>query len=274
MMRRVLFFLFCFAAAATHAADATLTATWDDNADNASRSLDRIGALQFRGGAAARQLREINEDWVLFYGGAIAAEAWPRYDGLDLATLGPRLALQRKFGLGAFAPVLRLELGADAVAVRESARSGPAGTATLRLVQRFSTSTHAGISAELSRLDARSAVFARTGETLAASLDHDLDERWRVSLRLAWRDGDVVSYATPPRPDLKAVSRDLTASDTFDRPFIVYRLKAHTLDYSLALSPALDERTALSLAFGLRETARPGERYVNHLVSLTLTRQF
>ncbi len=273
-MRRAFVFIFCFAALAAHAADGTLTADWDDNADNASRGAARIGALQFRGDAAARRIREIGENWVLFYGGALSTEVWPRYDGLDLAALGPRLALQRKFGLGAFAPALRLDLGADAMAGRESARSGPAGTAALRLLQRFSTATRAEISAEVARLDARGAVFARTAGTLAAGVDHDLDGRWRVSFRFAWRDGDVVSYAMPPRPDLRAAARDLTTSSTFDRPFIAYRLKAHTLDYSLALSPALDERTVLSLAVGLRTTARPGERYLNHLVSLALTRQF
>ncbi|HTQ31268.1 MAG TPA: hypothetical protein VMI53_08660 [Opitutaceae bacterium] len=273
-MRRILFFLFCFAATAAHAADATLTAAWNDNVDNASRRPDRIGGLQFHGDVTMRQMHELGADWALFLGGALSAEAWPRFDGLDSIAAGPRLALQRKFGLGAFAPALRLELGADGVAADESARSGPAGTAALRLVQRFSAATRAELSGELARLDARGAVFARTGETLAAGLDHDLDERWRVSLQFAWRDGDVVSYATPPRPDLRAVARTLIANDTFERPFIVYRLGAHTLDYRIALSPALDERTALSLAFGLRETARPGVRYVNHLVSLGLTRQF
>lgn len=256
------------------AGDATLAAAWDDNIDNASRSPDRIAALQFRGDFTAAQRRSLGPDWTLLPGVAFSTEACPRYEGLDFITAGPRLALQRKLGLGAFAPVLRLELGADALAARESARSGFAGTTILRFSQRFSEETRVEISADLTRLDARGAVFARTGRTLAAALDHDLDERWRVSLRLAWRDGDVVSYATPPRPDLRLSSRALTTIDTFDRPFIAYRLNAHTLSYGFALSPALDERTALTLACELRETERPGERYVNHLVSLALTRQF
>lgn len=253
---------------------ATLTAAWDDNINNASRSPDRIAAPQFRGGFTATQRHSLGSDWALLPGVALSAEACPHYDGLDFIAAGPRFALQRKLGLGAFAPVLRLELGADVMAARESARSGFAGTTTLRFSQRFSEETRAEVSAELARLDARGAVFARTGRTLAAALDHDLDERWRVSLRLAWRDGDVVSYATPPRPDLRLSSRALTTIDTFDRPFIAYRLNAHTLSYGFALSPALGERTALTLACELRETERPGERYVNHLVSLALTRQF
>jgi len=89
-----------------------------------------------------------------------------------------------------------------------------------------------------------------------------------------WRHGDVLSYATPPRPDLVEVARVRTFSETFSRPMIVYSVEAHTVSGAVTVSRALNEVTSLDLGCEWRETTRSPLRYVNRLVSLGLTRQF
>lgn len=252
----------------------TVAATWQDNATNASRASDEIGALLLRADlATARRFSPARDDSLILEG-RVAVEAWPRFDGLNRAEFGAATTWRHKFGLGAQAPVFSVELAASATAAHESARAGLAGGATLAWQQRFSESTRVKISHELSRYDARAAVFDRTAGETALEVTQSLNERWLLAFTARARHGDVVSYATPPRPDIVALAKVRTANTTFDRPLVVYSLTARTLGGSLALTRTLDERTALSFSYEYRETEKDALRYVNHLVSTVLVRQF
>jgi hypothetical protein len=61
---------------------------------------------------------------------------------------------------------------------------------------------------------------------------------------------------------------------TFDRPLVAYSLDAHSTTGSLAVTRALDNATSLTFGFDYRDTTRQPLRYVNHLVSVALARQF
>jgi len=253
----------------------TTTVTWDSNATNANRDSDVIGALRLRGELEAFSRRiSLGHDDTLLFSAGVSAEAWPRFDGLDRAAFGPRLAWRHKFGLGALAPVFSIELTADGVAARESDRSGYAASARLAWRQRFDEGTQLAVSYEQARQDARAAVFDRTGGEAAVEVTRELNEAWQVSLAARWREGDVLSYATPPRPDLVALARVRTTVNTFGTPRVAYSLTARSLGGSVAFTRTLGEHTALTLGYDGRSTERGPLRYVNHLVSAGLARQF
>jgi hypothetical protein len=252
----------------------TATATWNSNVTNANRSPDIIGDLQLGADAAVSHRFALGAGDAVFLGAQIEGDASPRFDRLDRAALGPRLAWRHKFGLGAFASAFSLELAGDAALARESDRNGVAGSATLAWRKRLDPATRVAWSAAWTRQDAREALFARTGTETAAEIAHDFDERWTVAADVRWRDGTVLAYATPPRPDLVALARDHEPYDTFDRPFMAYSLTAHTLGGSLALSRAVGPSTACTLRYEWRQTERGPLRYMNHLVSASLARQF
>ena len=252
----------------------TTTATWDSNASNASRSADIVGALELRVDTDTAQRVSLGGDDALLAGAHLAAEAWPRFDGLDHAALGPRLTWQHKFGLGALAPIFNVELAGDAVTARESGRAGLAGGVTLAWRKRLDDATRLALTHERTRHDARAAVFDRTGAETALELARDLDEHWSFTVAARWREGDVLSYATPPRPDLVPFAKVRVPVTTFDRPFVAYSLDARTLTAALALTRTLDVATSLTFGYERRDTERGPLRYVNHLVSATLVRQF
>lgn len=264
----------CAALPAGWAPNITATATWNDNVTNADRTTNALSALQFRADAEVTHRLGVARNDALFFGGRLAAEAWPRFDGLDVIALGPRLAWQHKLGLGALAPAFSVELAGDAVFARESDRAGLAGGATFALRKRLDQATRVSLTQEWARHDARAAVFDRTGAETALALAHDLGENWQVSLGARWRAGDVLSYATPPRPDLVSLAKIRVPNTTFDRPLVAYSLDAHSLTGSLALTRALDNATSLTVGFDYRDTTRRPLRYVNHLVSASLVRQF
>jgi hypothetical protein len=263
-----------FAASAGWAPNITTTVTWNSNATNADRSAEVIGALALRAEVASAVRFALGPDDALFAGGSLRATAWPRFDGLDQAAIGPRLTWQHKFGLGALAPVLSVEFAADAVATRESARRAHAGSVTFALRKRLDEATRVALTHERAREDAREFVFDRTGAETSLELTRDLDERWSLAFTARWREGDVLSYATPPRPDLVAVAHTRVPNTTFDRALVAYSLDARSLTGGLSATRALDESTALTFRYEWRETERGPLRYVNHLVSAALTRQF
>lgn len=279
-IRRCFLFIACLPASAfaadlaDWAPNITTAATWNSNATNAGRSSDVISALELRADASATHRFSVGYHDALFIGANLTAEAWPRFDGLDHSSLGPRLAWQHKFGLGAFVPTFTAELSSDAVFARESDRSGLTGGVTFALRQRLDPATRVSLTHERARHDARALVFERTGHETALELARDLDESWSLTLAARWREGDVLSYATPPRPDLVALAKVRVPNTTFDRPFVAYSLDAHSLTSSLALSYALDPVTSLTFGYEYRETTRQPLRYVNHLVSAALAHQF
>ena len=262
------------AAPADWAPNITTTATWNSNATNASRSSDIIGALALRADLGVSHRFTPGTDDALIVGAQLAAEAWPRFDGLDRATLGPRLAWQHKFGLGALAPVFSVELAADAVAANESARNARAGGVTFALRKRLDVATVVALTHERARTDARESVFARTGNETALEITRDLAEPWSLALAARWREGVVQSYATPPRPDLVSLARVRVPNSTFDRAMVVYSLDARTVTGALTLARAVDNASALTFRYEWRQTARGPLCYVNQLVSAAFARQF
>jgi hypothetical protein len=263
-----------FASAAGWAPSVTTTATWQSNVTNADVSADILSAFQLHANLSSSQRFSLGHDDALIVGAQLEAETWLHYSGLNRAALGPTLAWTHKFGLGPFAPILSLELAASDVGLRESERSGIAGSAALAWRQRLDEATRFALGYERTRYDARDALYDRTGEEGSASVTRDLAAEWSVSATVRYRRGDVLAYASPPRNDLVALSRDRDPNTTFGRNFIAYSLEAHTASAALALNRTLNDSTALTFGYEYRDTTRRPVRYVNHLVSVALTRQF
>jgi hypothetical protein len=260
--------------AAGWAPNLSTTATWQSNVTNADVSSDKIGDLQFRADLSSSQRFSLGHDDALIVGARLEADAWLRFDGLNRAALGPTLAWTHKFGLGPFAPVFSLELAGSDVGARESERSGLAGSVALVGRQRLDEATLVAFTYERTRHNARDGLYDRTGAEGALRVTRDLAAEWSLSATARYRRGDVLSYAAPPRNDLVALARDHDDNTTFGRDFIAYSLEAHTLAAALALSRTLDDATAFTLGYEYRDTTRHPVRYVNHLVSVALTRHF
>ena len=251
----------------------TTRALWNSNVSNSDRSADVIGALQFNADAVASRRIPLGTHDAIWAGAGLAAEATPRFDDLGRAAIGPRLTWQHKFGLGAFVPIFGLELTADAVAARDAARAGLAGSAALFCQQRLTPSTRVALTYNLARHAAREALFDRTGGEISGEITHDFDERWRLTGSLSLRQGDVLSYAVPPRADLVPLAKIRQPVSTFGSPRIAYSLAAQSLEGGVALAHRWKSASVV-FSYHYRETERHPLRYLNHLVSVTWMHQF
>lgn len=252
----------------------TLSATWNDNATNANLDADQISALQTQADVIASDRYALGRDDSFHLGLHAAAEWWPRYRRLTSGAVGLRGEWQHKFGLGAFAPVLALEAGVDAVGAQDGGRDGTSTTGALSFRKRLNDRWRVSLAQDLSQHYARAAVYDRTGSQTTLELGFDATELTRFTLAAFHHEGDIVSYATPPRPELAALATNRGPSAIFNRNHVVYSIDARTIGARGSLIRALSDETAGILSYEYRESERAPFRYVNHLVTLALVHQF
>lgn len=250
-------------------------AAWNSNITNANRANDIIGALQLGAELRTSRRQPLGRDDTLLTTLSARAEAWPRFDGLDRAGVGARVTWQRKFGLGAFAPTFALEGAGEWMGARESGRRGRLGLLALTARQRLAPEWVIRARHEHARHDARAVAFDRTGRETTLALEWEAAPGWRLTASVAGRRGDVLAYATPPRPDILREGRATGLMTTFDRerPMMSYIIDARTVSWRLESSHSLDPRHTLSAAAEYRDTERGAVRYLNRNLSLSLGRR-
>ena len=251
-------------------------AAWNSNITNANRAADIQGALRLDADVSASRRQPLGREDALLTSLGARAEAWPRYDGLDRAGATARLAWQRKVGLGAFAPTFALEGAGEWMAAREPGRTGRLGLIAISARRRLTTDWVARIRHEHSRHDARAAAFDRTGRETTLALEWEAAPGWRLSASAALRRGDVLAYATPPRPDILREGRATGLVTTFDRarPMMSYVIDARTISWRLESAHSLGSDQTLAVAAEYRDTARGAVTYLNRNLSLGLGRRF
>jgi hypothetical protein len=248
--------------------------TWNDNVTNASAATDRIGTLEGTANVEATTRQSLTAADAIFSGAHLNAEWSPRFEALTTVSVGPQLRWQHKFGLGPFAPVVFGTLALDVIAAHDAGRRGAAGSVALGWRKRFAETAEFTFTEEFARTDAREAVYDRSGAQSMAAIEYTFTNSMHVDVATFWRHGDVLSYATPPRPDLVALAPHRVTVDTFGRPLVAYSIDADTIGARIAVGRSISADSEISLGYEYRETKRAGFRYLNQLVSVTLEHQF
>ena len=99
-------------------------------------------------------------------------------------------------------------------------------------------------------------------------------EATRLTLDAFWRDGDIVTYAAAPRPDLVSLASHTLAVDTFKRPLDAYSIDARTAGAKLGCIRALDESSAVIISYEWRRTEHSVLHFINQSISLSFVHQF
>lgn len=274
-------------AAARAAADgpyASISASgiWQDNATNATTGDGVLGSFTLETGLSLNWLQAVDFSTLLTTELATTVDACTTFSDLDSVTIGPRLELHRRLGLGPFAPVLSVGVQADGVFFIDSERSNGDAALTAAYSQRFSEAFQLNADAKFGGYDARNAVFSGSYSSLSTALNWDLDQTWRFKLLCGWRNGDIVAdYAAKLTPrgwrpiDTGAYTYTGPRQyvTTFGEPFVAYRTHAQTWSYGAGLSPAIGLHSSLVLQLVRYET-NAYDRYVNDLVSASIVHQF
>jgi hypothetical protein len=255
------------------AADSTATGTWLKNlnvstaattswVENASRTSfaptrDNAEILEFN--VTASQHRQVARDWLLTATLAGDYVLEPEYDRCSFVTVGPRLELQRKFGLGPLAPVLQIDATYSYKDARIHNDSGGTAEASIRLAKRLTSQLRVAAGVQWLEHYARSATFDIQQRTSFIEASWDFSERWRLSGSAGWLRGRVVAGAAPSVWPL-ALSGALGAtvfnyynkipwevSDAYDPGWVSYNVWAKANLWSVGLAYAVSDRTSVEL---------------------------
>lgn len=245
---------------------------WHDNVTNAEIASDELSALlwQAEGKATVWQRRWSGHHVALFAGAR--SEVWPRFEGLDLFAPGLAAEWEWKPGFGPRWPVWQAGVEIERAFAREAARGGLGGAGWVAVRQRLGSAGVLLAGHEWRRFDAAAAAFDRGGRRWFGRADWLVSDSWHLALEASAREGDVVSYSRPPRPDLVASGKPVTTVDTFEQtePWIAYYFRADTRMLAGEVGRVFGRGLSLTLRHEYRQTRHNGQGYNNRITSLSV----
>jgi hypothetical protein len=197
----------------------------------------------------------------------VRGEAWARYDGFNNVDPGGMLSLRYRFGLGRLVPWVAVE---DLLAYsffNEYQRNG--------FENRFSVRGGFGITDRLS-IEAeyvfddfaaqKEAFWSLSGHTGSIRLAFDATPSLQLSLGYSYRNGEVISYALPPRPDLVFFADERDVVPSFGNPaFTAYRVRGSTHALSASASYTVSKYISVRVTYEFRDSTHNSLEYLNHL---------
>lgn len=263
---------------ALHAAAAEISAEvggrFESNVSNSNLPSDRLSDGFFTARLEAGTSGVWGRDWRWHTYLAGEGEQAFRFTGLSQIEGGIRLGVDRKFGLGWRAP--RLQLGLYS-AYRGSGQDGAAGARlapSLGLVWQIVEQGGISVHYVPQWFFAQGAVFYSGAQEGRVSGWFDVFPATRLFLDYSIRYGDVVSYATPPRPDLAAIAEVKEATDVFGAERMVYRFDAWTQSVRVGVEQKLTTWMKLRLAYRFEITQRGSLDYANQIAEIGLRFKF
>lgn len=261
------------------ATSASLAAVWEGNITRTTFSGGSHDAMLYAGNFEAQWHDELTRDVSLQFNANAEAESCPRYDDLDHLSLGAEIALQRKFGLGPLAPVLRADLACTGSAYRGTERNGARLLAGLRWSRRWNESWQTVLAADYLANTGRARVYDYHNHGLSLEAVYDFAGRWQLTAGLKRQWGEQLSYAWiggrgATYPYVFDIWKNTTDSPTFGANWQVYTIDAHADTFWISLTPALGGYRSVPLRFEQTSVVGRGESFKVRLISLNFVQRF
>jgi len=247
--------------------DAETGALYDSNLSNSDRGADMKDDWAWQSDLQAANGFQLARDLRLNFAAEVREQVWARFDAFNHVAPGGNAGLRYRFGLGRLAPWMLVEDSFAYAFFHEDDRSG--------FDNRFRVRGGFGLTERLSveaaytfdDFEAKDDFWKLSGHSGSIQLTFDVTSSLQLALGYRYRDGEVISYARPPRPDLFALASDVEPMNTFGRPpYNAYRLRAMTNSVFVSAGYTLNRYTSLQVAYEYRNTSHGLLEYENHLV--------
>jgi hypothetical protein len=208
------------------------------------------------------------------------SEAYARFHGLNLISIGGSASYRHKFGLGRDVPWASISVSAAHDDFRGDIRNGDRLEARLEVGKRLGENFDGSVGVAVDRRWADNdrpvvpgisgKVFDLRGQSVFARVAYDITERLQVGARVSARRGDVES-TTRQNLDIFLASDAIAADPTFGSDFYAYRLRGTTTTANATLSWALSDSSSLNLSYGVARTAAYDDlNYLSRLGTILL----
>jgi hypothetical protein len=253
--------------------DAETGAFYDTNLSNAERSSDVRDDWASKSGVRASDGFQLTRDLRLNVGADLRGEVWDRFGSFNEIGSGASVGLRYRFGLGRQAPWILLENRFGYDRFQDTERSGYDESVNLRGGISLSEwiALEGGYNFETYAVP--DTFYDRQSHRGDVRIIADPVSSVRIALGYAYREGDVISYAIPPRPDIAKLAREEREDDeTFgaNPKFTAYKLLGRTHSLSLSAAYVLNKYASVEVDYEYAVTLYDPLQYENHLVAAKL----
>jgi hypothetical protein len=256
----------------------------DNNVGNAGNYDDIVGDTIVDGRLSMFQLFPLGANYSLSVGGDLSGESYNRLKGLNDGSLGGALAVKRKWGLGAYAPWVRIGLSIARSEYHDDYRNATVYRATLSAGQRLDERWNLRAEYAYERRAANSQpelvpgisgdAYSETSQTLTGSAEYALNERTFLVFGPLLRHGDVVSTSEPSLGIFTA-ARAIAADPAFGPDAYAYKLTGTTFGFRVGINYSPTSRSLLGLGFQRLEThADGGNSYTKSIPEISWDYRF
>ena len=244
------------------------------NLSNSNRQADQRDDFAFAGQAHFGRFDEITDNLRLTMTADLDAQAFANYEDFNRVILGSTASLRYRFGLGAMAPFVRIEGSGGYANFEQNLQDGGRYRAGITAGKRITERLALDASYFFEDIGGRIRLFDRRSNTFALTASFDLTETTRLTAAYEFRDGEVISYAIPPRPDIVALANARRTVDTFGQPYVAYNLDAATHSFGIGVSQVLTQSVSLNVRYQWQQTSRAQLSYSNNILRVSIHAAF
>jgi hypothetical protein len=243
-------------------------ALYDSNLSNSDRAADVKEDWAWSTDVSIGNAFQLSRDLRLNLGTDLHGQLWDEYGGFNEIGGGPSSSLRYRFGLGRQAPWILVENRISYDGFQESMRSGWNESFGFR--SGFAISARIAVEAgyTFENFAAADDFFDLQSHSGNIRVIVDLTSSLQIAVGYRYREGDVISYAVPPRRDILMLASDFQPVTTFgtDPLYVAYKLLGRTHSISVSAGYAIMKYLSIQAAYEYSVTSHDPLQYENHFV--------
>src|SRR6188472_1911273 len=244
---------------------------YDSNLSNSDRSADVRDDWAWRSDVSVNNGLQLTRDLRLNLGADVRGDVWDRFDAFNTVGVGASAGLRYRFGLGRQAPWLLLEDRFGYDRFHDTPQSGNDNVVNLRAGVALTDRLELEGGYAFESFVAPNDFYDRQLHRADARMVFDVTSSLQFALGYSYQEGDVISYAVPPRPDIARFSVERENEDEFGQPLrTAYKLLGRTHALSFSIAYQLTKSASVQLGYEYADTTHDPLQYENHLVQANI----
>jgi len=244
---------------------------YDSNLSNSDRSADVRDDWAWRSDITAANGLQLTRDLRLNLGADLRGELWDRFGAFNTIGPGASAGLRYRFGLGRQAPWVLLENRFGYDRFQDTAQSGYDNVLNFQAGIALSDRLALEGSYAFESFVAPDNFYDRQVHRGNVRMLFDVTSSLQVAIGYIYREGDVISYAVPPRPDIARFSIEREDEDEFGQPLrTAYKLLGRTNAVSFSVAYQLTRYASVQVGYEYAVTTHDPLEYENHVVEANI----
>ena len=240
---------------------------YSSNFSNSDRAADIKDDWAWQSELRAGNAFQVTRDLRLNLAADLREQMWARFDAFDSVAPGGDVGLRYRFGLGRLAPWVRVEDNLSYAYMHDDDRSGRNNKFRVRGGLGLTEWLSVEAAYTFDDFEAKDEFWNLSGHSGAIGLTFDPTSSLQVVLGYSYRDGEVISYALPPRPDILRLASEAEPVNSFGSPpYTAYRLHGLTNAFSASAGYTINKYLSIQISYEFRDTLDGPLEYENHLL--------